>query len=68
MKKRKIIIPLILFLSFYFGHAQLIMIDDETGEYRYEDVARAEGISSSLIQQRASSWLKTYYTQNYCNS
>ncbi len=63
MKKRKIIIPLILFLSFYLGQAQLIMIDSETGEYRYEEVARAEGISSSVINQRAASWLKNYYTQ-----
>ncbi len=63
MKKRKIIVPLILFLSFYFGQAQLIMIDDETGEYRYEEVARAEGISSSEIQARAKSWLSKYYTQ-----
>jgi len=63
MKKRKIIIPLILFLSFYLGQAQLIMIDSETGEYRYEEVARAEGISSSVIHQRAASWLKNYYTQ-----
>ena len=63
MKKRKIIIPLILFLSFYFGQAQLIMIDSETGEYRYEEVARADGISSSVIHQRATAWLKTYYKQ-----
>ena len=51
MKKRKIIAPLILFLSFYFGQAQLIMIDSETGEFRYEEVARAEGVSSSEINQ-----------------
>ena len=63
MKKRKIIVPLILFLSFYFGQAQLIMIDSETGEYRYEEVARAEGVSSSEIQSRAKSWLTEYYTQ-----
>jgi hypothetical protein len=63
MKKRKIIIPLILFLSFYFGQAQLIMIDGETGEYRYEDVARAEGVSSTEIKARAKSWLTHYYTQ-----
>lgn len=63
MKKRKIIVPLILFLSFYFGQAQLIMIDSETGEYRYEDVVRVEGISSSEIKERAKSWLTNYYTQ-----
>ncbi|UCE94688.1 MAG: hypothetical protein JSV73_05310 [Flavobacteriaceae bacterium] len=63
MKKRKIIIPLILFLSFYFGQAQLIMIDDETGEFRYEEVVRAEGLSSSEIKSRAIAWLGNYYTQ-----
>ncbi len=63
MKKRRIIVPLILFLSFYFGQAQLIMIDDETGEFRYEDVARAEGVSSSEIKSRAAAWLKEYYPQ-----
>lgn len=61
MKKRKIIAPLILFLSFYIGQAQLVMIDGETGEYRYEDVARAEGISSSMIKERAKRWLNEYY-------
>jgi hypothetical protein len=63
MKKRKIIVPLILFLSFYFGQAQLIMIDDETGEYRYEDVVRVNGMNSSEIKERATAWLKNYYTQ-----
>jgi len=63
MKKRKIIIPLILFLSFYVGQAQLIMIDAETGEYRYEEVVRAEGKSSTEIKARAKSWLSNYYTQ-----
>jgi len=63
MKKRKIIAPLILFLSFYIGQAQLIMIDSETGEYRYEEVVRAEGLSSSEIHSRSKSWLSKYYTQ-----
>jgi len=63
MKKRKIIVPLILFLSFYVSSAQLIMIDGETGDYRYEDVARAEGINSAEINNRAKSWLGVYYTE-----
>jgi len=63
MNKRKIIIPLILFLSFYIGQAQLIMIDADSGEYRYEEVARAEGINSSEIKERAQSWLTNYYTE-----
>jgi hypothetical protein len=63
MKKRKIIIPLILFLSFYVSSAQLIMIDGETGDFRYEDVARADGITSSEINLRAKDWLGIYYNQ-----
>lgn len=63
MKKRKIITPLILFLSFYVCQAQLIMIDSETGEFRYEDVVRAEGISANEIKTRAKAWLTQYYTQ-----
>ena len=52
MKKRKIIVPLILFLSFYFGQAQLIMIDDETGEYRYEEVAGYLGEEVPWVLQK----------------
>ena len=63
MKKRKIITTLLLFLSFYYSYAQLIMIDGETGEYRYEDVARAEGINSSEIKERAARWLDEYYSK-----
>ena len=63
MNKRRIIVPLILFLSFYVSQAQLIMIDAETGEYRYEEVARAEGINGAEIKTRAESWLTKYYTQ-----
>lgn len=39
------------------------MIDGETGEYRYEDVVRVEGINSSEIKARAESWLTNYYTK-----
>jgi hypothetical protein len=61
MRKRKIIIPLCLFLSFYLGQAQLIMIDGETGEYKYEEVVEAPGLSAGEIRERAEKWLSTYY-------
>lgn len=61
MRKRKIIIPLCLFLSFYLGQSQLIMIDGETGEYRYEEVVEAPGLSAGQIRERAEKWLSTYY-------
>ena len=63
MTKRKIIVPLCLFLSFYLGHAQLIMIDGETGEYKYEEVVQVSGLSKNEIKQRASSWLSQYYSE-----
>jgi len=61
MKKSKIIIPLCLFLSFYLGQAQLIMIDGETGEFKYEEVVEAPGLSQDQIKERAQKWLSTYY-------
>ena len=61
MQKRKIIIPLCLFLSFYLGHAQLIMIDGETGEFKYEEVVEAPGLSRNQIKERAQKWLSSYY-------
>lgn len=63
MKKRKITIPLFFFLSIYLVQAQLIMIDSETGEYKYEEVVQANGLSKDQIKQRAKSWLNQYYTQ-----
>jgi len=59
--KRKVIIPLFLLLSFYLGQAQLIMIDGETGEFKYEEVVQAPGMSKSQIEERASRWLSEYY-------
>ena len=68
MRKRKILAPLLFFLSFYVGHAQLIMIDGETGEYRYEEVVQSPGLSSSEISLRASSWLREYYSDDIFDS
>lgn len=51
-----------MFLSFYLGQAQLIMIDGETGEYEYEEVVEAPGLSKDEIKQRAMKWLSIYYS------
>jgi len=59
--KRKVIIPLFLLLSFYMGQSQLIMIDGETGEFKYEEVVQAAGMPKSEIQERAKRWLSEYY-------
>ncbi len=61
MIKRKVIIPLFLLLSFYMSQAQLIMIDGETGEFKYEEVVQAPGLSMSEIRERATRWLTEYY-------
>ena len=37
------------------------MIDGETGEYRYEEVVDAPGLSAGQIRERAEKWLSTYY-------
>jgi hypothetical protein len=61
MMKRKVIIPLFLLLSFYLSQAQLIMIDGETGEFKYEEVVQEAGMSKGEIQERAKRWLSEYY-------
>ena len=37
------------------------MIDGETGEYKYEEVVEAPGLSAGEIRERAEKWLSTYY-------
>jgi Domain of unknown function (DUF4468) with TBP-like fold len=64
MKKRRFLLPLALILFFHIAQAQLIMIDGETGEYRYEDVVQVKGITKKQIQERAKKWLNVYYKTN----
>lgn len=64
MKKRRFLLPLALILFFYTAQAQLIMIDGETGEYRYEDVVQVKGITKKQILERAKKWLNVYYKTN----
>ncbi len=44
--------------------SQLLMIDGETGEFKYEDVVAVEGISKSKILERAKKWITVYYKTN----
>ena len=62
MIKRKVIIPLFLLFSFYMGKAQLIMIDSETGEFKYEEIVQEAGMSKDQIRERAQRWLNQYFT------
>jgi len=64
MKKRRFLLPLALILFFHVSQAQLIMIDSETGEYKYEDVVQAAGLSKNQIHERAKKWLQVYYQKN----
>ena len=62
MKKEKLLILIAFFLFSYLSQAQLIMIDGETGEYKYEEVVMVDGISQQEIQVRAKRWIESYYT------
>ena len=64
MKKRRFLLPLALILFFHVSQAQLIMIDGETGEFKYEDVVQVAGISKTQINQRAKKWLNVYFEKN----
>lgn len=61
MKRRRFLFSLALILFFHISYAQLIMIDSETGDYRYEEVVKAEGLSQSQIKNRAKKWMSLYY-------
>lgn len=58
---KRLILTLIIILFSFASQAQLIMIDSETGEYRYEDVVAIEGVPQSQIKERAAKWLHAYY-------
>ena len=64
MEKRKLIIISFLFLFVFTAQAQLIMIDSETGEFKYEDVVEANGISGTQLFERAKKWIDLYYKDN----
>ena len=53
MKLKRLILPLAIILISFVSHAQLIMIDGETGDYKYEDVISVEGISKIQILERS---------------
>ncbi len=63
MELKKIILSSILFLFFYISHAQLIMIDSETGEYKYEEVIKVEGATKQQLIERAEDWTNLYYKE-----
>ncbi len=64
MKLKRLILPLAIILISFVSHAQLIMIDGETGDYKYEDVISVEGISKAQILERSNQWINEYYDTN----
>lgn len=67
MELKKIILSSVLLLFLYVSHAQLIMIDGETGEYKYEDVIQVEGISKQQIIERTEKWANLYFKDSKIN-
>ena len=61
MKKERLLVIFSLILFFQITQAQLIMIDGETGDYKYEDVVNVEGVSQNQIQNRVKEWIDKYY-------
>jgi len=68
MKKKRFLITLTLILFFHLSQAQLIMIDGETGEYKYEEVVSAQGKSKHEIQSLADQWVDLYYQNSFDKS
>lgn len=64
MELKRLILPLAIILFSFVSQAQLLMIDAETGDYKYEDIVSVDGISKIQILERANQWLKEYYTFN----
>ena len=62
MKLKRLILTPVIILICFVSQAQLIMIDGETGDYKYEDVVAVEGISKTQISERANQWIEEYYT------
>jgi hypothetical protein len=61
MNLKRLILPLAIILFSFVSRAQLIMIDGETGDYKYEDVVSVDGVSKSQIMERSNQWIKEYY-------
>ncbi len=64
MTKKRALFSLGLILFFYVSQAQLIMIDGETGEYKYEDIVKVDGTTKSQLISKAKKWLELYYNSN----
>jgi len=64
MKKEKFLFILAFILFAQLSYSQLIMIDGETGEYKYEDIVTVTGQSQQELLRRAKEWLELYYPES----
>lgn len=60
---RRLIFSLIFIFATTLLQAQLIKIDSETGEFRYEEVVQAEGLTKDQLVKRAEDWIYAYYKE-----
>jgi hypothetical protein len=61
MKLKRFIFSLIFIYISTNIQAQLIKIDSETGEFKYEEVVQADGQSKDILLQKSETWLSKYY-------
>jgi Domain of unknown function (DUF4468) with TBP-like fold len=61
MVSKRLIVSLIFIFVSSISIAQLVKVDSETGEYRYDEVVQAEGTGSAQIFNKAKKWTDTYY-------
>lgn len=61
MVSKRLIVSLVFIFVSTISKAQLVKIDSETGEHKYDEVVQAEGLASAQLLGRAKKWTDTYY-------
>ncbi|MFD1316887.1 DUF4468 domain-containing protein [Namhaeicola litoreus] len=61
MKLKRLIFSLVFIFVLTSIQAQLIKIDGETGEFKYEEVVQADGQSKDILLQKSETWLSKFY-------
>jgi hypothetical protein len=61
MVSKRLIVSLIFIFVSTFSRAQLVKIDSETGEHKYDEVVPAEGLASAQLINRVKKWMDAYY-------
>lgn len=61
MVSKRLIVSLVFIFVCTIAKAQLVKIDSESGEHKYDEVVQAEGLTSPQLISRAKKWTDTYY-------